>query len=165
MFALVAIVKFFSNSSSPIYPIKLFQGIFWPKSVILKTTALMYRPMQAGDTRHPKEGECSVSFIYITSWGVFPALSRAALIPVLATELETLDMLVGTCTSSRSLMLRCILKVGRVHGNINPLAGLWNDLKQLSSYWPKSLQILLVFTGSFGDEQIQLAFGLSPKQY
>lgn len=71
-----------------------------------------------------KERECTVSLLYVTTWGVFPALSQGVLIPVLATGLETLDMPVGTSSSSRSLMLRCFLKVGSFYGNINPLARL-----------------------------------------
>lgn len=45
--------------------------------------------MPAGEMGDLKERECVVSLLYVTTWGVFPALSQAVLIPVLATGLET----------------------------------------------------------------------------
>lgn len=79
--------------------------------------------MLAGERGDLKERECFASLLCIITWGVFPVLSQAVPIPVLATGLETLDTPAGTSSSSRSLMLRCFLKVGSVYGNVNPLAG------------------------------------------
>jgi len=90
--------------------------------------------MLAGERGDLKEREGFVAFSHGTTRSVFPLLSQAVLIPVLATGLETLDTLVGTSSPSRSLTLRCFLKVGSVCGNVNPLAGLRNDFARLSSY-------------------------------
>lgn len=40
--------------------------------------------MLAGEIGDLKERKCFVFFLYVTTWGIFPVLSEAVLIPVLA---------------------------------------------------------------------------------
>lgn len=40
--------------------------------------------MLAGEIGDLKERKCFVLFLYVTTWGIFPVLSEAVLIPVLA---------------------------------------------------------------------------------
>lgn len=74
------------NSSSETYSTRLFQKNFWPKPHKL----FKIHPQCQQERDVLNESECSVSFLYVTTRGVFPVHRQAVLIPVL----ESLDMLV-----------------------------------------------------------------------